>query len=232
MYDRNGLIPVRRLIEGMNRYYDARVIWHDIYMGYESNEEMESLLHPIIEIIEPEINGKDVLEIACGTGNWTQVLAKRAHSVLATDINASAVEMAQRKNLGHGNVTFQISDAYTLDGIDRSFSAAFAADWWSHIPKSMVSSFVGNLHAKLIPGSRVILIDMCLIEAFKREFFYYDPEGNRISRRRLPDGGEFEVVKNFPTAQEMRDMLSSLGDGIEFREFDSLKRWMVMYKTL
>jgi SAM-dependent methyltransferase len=231
MNDREELIVSRRLIEEMNRYYDARVIWHDIYMGYKSNEEMESLLRPIIEILEPEIAGKDVLEIACGTGNWTQVLAKRARSVLAIDISAKATEAAQRKNSGNENVAFRVCDAYVLHGIEPEFDVAFAADWWSHIPKSMIPSFIRNLHAKLIPGSKVILIDMCLKDAFEREFSHYDMDGNRIGKRKLPDGREFEVVKNFPTAQEMKKLLSSQGRDVVFRDFDSLKRWLVMYET-
>jgi demethylmenaquinone methyltransferase/2-methoxy-6-polyprenyl-1,4-benzoquinol methylase len=152
MNDREGLISIRRLVEEMNRYYDARVIWHDTYMGYKSNEEMELLLCPVIEAFEAAIADKNVLEIACGTGNWTQVLAKRAHSVVATDISAAAIEMAQRKNQSNRNVIFHVSDAYSLDDIEPGFNAAFAADWWSHIPKSKISPFVSNLHARLITG--------------------------------------------------------------------------------
>jgi len=216
----------------MNQYYDARAIWHDYYMGYKSNEEMESLLCPVIEAFEAAIAGKNVLEIACGTGNWTRVLAKRAHSVVATDISAAAIETAQRKNRSNRNVTFHVSDAYSLDDIEPGFNAAFAADWWSHIPKSKISSFVSNLHARLITGSKVILIDMCLRDAFEKEFSHYDMDGNRVSKRSLPDGREFQVVKNFPTAKEMTDILFPLAKNIEFREFDFLKRWLVMYETV
>ena len=34
------------------------------------------------------------LEIACGTGNWTQVLGKRAGNVLTTDINELMLDIA------------------------------------------------------------------------------------------------------------------------------------------
>ena len=69
----------------MKVYYDRRAPWHDKYMGYLGNGPMEELLSPIIRSIEPYITDRTVLEIACGTGNWTQVLAKRARTVLALD---------------------------------------------------------------------------------------------------------------------------------------------------
>ena len=68
-------------IKEMNAYYDSRAEWHDDYMSYESNAKMEGQLAPIISLIEKYILNKDVLEIACGTGNWTQVLARRAKSM-------------------------------------------------------------------------------------------------------------------------------------------------------
>ncbi|HKK20034.1 MAG TPA: hypothetical protein VJ983_01065, partial [candidate division Zixibacteria bacterium] len=64
--------PSDDLIEQMNRYYEARAPWHDQYMSYTSNEQLESALKPIVELLNPIIRGTRVLEVACGTGNWTQ----------------------------------------------------------------------------------------------------------------------------------------------------------------
>ena len=87
------------IVRQMNEYYFRRANLHDYYMSYTSNEDMEQVLSGIIRLFEEDVMGKDVLEIACGTGNWTQVLARRARSVLATDINEPMLEIARQKSV-------------------------------------------------------------------------------------------------------------------------------------
>ena len=220
----------KTLIEQMNAYYKKHAPWHDECMSYTGNAKMEKLLAPIIECCEEYITGKEVLEIACGTGNWTQVLAKRARSVLATDVNETVLEIARKKSFSNDKVAFQVADAYSLNAVDGIFNVAFAADWWSHIPKSAISIFLESLHGKLCPGARVIIIDMSFRDIFAQDY-YLDEEGNAIYKRRLPNGQEFEVVKNFPTPKELLDIFNGIVNDIEYREFDSLKRWLLTYTT-
>jgi demethylmenaquinone methyltransferase/2-methoxy-6-polyprenyl-1,4-benzoquinol methylase len=220
-----------KIIDEMNAYYASCAPWHDEYMGYTCNEKMEDLLSPIIGWCVDYIRDRDVLEIACGTGNWTQVLSKRARSVLATDINTSVIDIARTKQYARGNVTFQIVDAYDLTAVDGGYDAAFAADWWSHIPKSAIPGFVRSVTGKLKPGSLVVMLDMLHREIFDQFFSHYDDEGNRIGRRQLPNGEVFHVVKNFPTEEELRQLLSGLVDDVDYREHDALRRWLLTFRT-
>jgi demethylmenaquinone methyltransferase/2-methoxy-6-polyprenyl-1,4-benzoquinol methylase len=186
----------------------------------------------LIRWFETYVTGADVLEIACGTGNWTQVLARRARSVTATDINDSVLELAGAKPYSSDNVSFQLADAYRLDGLSGTYNAAFAADWWSHIPKSRIPVFLTALCARLEPGSRVIMIDMLPAENLDFLGTYYDEEGNRINLRRLPSGEEFEIVKNFPTEEELMSSIEGFGREVEYRTHDSLKRWMLSFVVI
>ncbi|MEW5924920.1 MAG: class I SAM-dependent methyltransferase [Candidatus Zixiibacteriota bacterium] len=218
------------LIEEMNRYYDARARWHDWYMSYESNEKMEELMHPIIQIFENMLTGRRVLEIACGTGNWTLVLAKRAESVLGLDISRAVLEIAETKLAGYNNVRLMQGDAYNLRNIDDTFDVVFAADWWSHIPKVGIHRLLESIMSRIHSGSSVIFLDISLHEYFRKEPCYYDRDNNRISKRRLPDGSEFEVVKNFPSESELRNLLADYSNNMVYYDFDSLKRWMVIFE--
>ncbi len=220
-----------RLIDEMNEYYNRRAPWHDHYMEYTTPEKMEQLLNPIIKYIEEYIRDKNILEIGCGTGNWTQVLAKKAKSVLATDSSPTAIKIARKKLSEFKNVSLQVSDAYTLDNVAGQFNCLFASDWWSHIPKSKIAVFLKTITAKLVPGAYVLFLDMAWKDFFQNEPYHYDKEGNRISIRSLPDGSEFRVVKNFPTEDEIRDSIIDFGTNIVYKEFAPLKRWLISFRT-
>jgi len=216
-----------KLIREMNRYYDVRAPWHDYYMEYESNERMETLLRPIVDDVEEIISGKRVLEIACGTGNWTRALARRAEYVVAVDSSERAIEIARTKLPEVTNVTLRVGDAYTLDNIDGEFDVIFASDWWSHIPRGMIAEFLATALNKLRREGRAVFLDMSMREDFEKEPCHYDRDGNRISLRRLPDGSEMHVVKNFPTEDELRECIGPYADGVLYKEYETLKRWMV-----
>ncbi len=217
------------LIQQMNAYYDRRAPDHDRLMSYADNDTMEGHLRPLIELIVPHIADRKVLEIACGTGNWTQVLAKRARSVLATDINESTLEIARTKQYA-GSVTFLRHDAYALDELKGVFDVALAADWWSHIPESMITTFVQRLHSRLSPGATVIMLDMTMRDAFLSEPLTIDQDGNRVYRRLTRDGREYPVVKNFPTESDLRKTIEDSAATIEYREFKKLERWLLIYQ--
>jgi len=171
----------------------------------------------------------DVFEIACGTGNWTQVLAKRANSVVATDACAAAITAAKGKLETCGNVFLEIVDAYTLESIDRSFDIVFAADWWSHVPKSALFAFLRGVNHLLKAGGKAIFIDMTMIEYFAQEEAHIDDEGNRVSTRTLPDSSRFQVVKNFPTESELRQVLTPFAGDVFYSELCELHRWLLTY---
>ena len=219
------------LIEEMNRYYNTRAPWHDRYMSYQSETAHEELLAPIIAACDGSIRGRKVLEIACGTGNWTQVLSRRAESVVAIDISPAALEIARTKLSGYKNVAFVLADAYDLGNIDGLFDVVFAADWWSHIPNGIIPSFLKTITGKLFPQSRGVFIDMLFQAHFAQEPYHYDEADNRISLRELPDGSKYQVVKNFPGESDLRAILADYAGNIIYRKFDTLKRWMVIFET-
>jgi demethylmenaquinone methyltransferase/2-methoxy-6-polyprenyl-1,4-benzoquinol methylase len=190
---------------------------------------MEQLLNSIVETIIPYIARRKVLEIACGTGNWTEVLARRANSVFAIDSSSTALEIAGKKLAPFANVTLKKVDAYLLEDISGPFDVAFAADWWSHMPISSINSFLENLHRRLKKGSQAIFIDMMTRKEFENEIVYYDEDGNRVSLRSLPDGSEYEIIKNFPSKSDLLSIIEGTGDDISYLEFGTLKRWMMIY---
>lgn len=215
------------LVDKVVEYYAERAAVYDETAGY-TDEVAEELRAPIKQRYRRLFAGHDVLEIACGSGYWTQVVGEVARSVLATDVNEAMIAHARDRCRCLPRVTFRVSDALSLHGVPADFTAAFAIWWWSHIPKGEINTFLAALHSKLLPGAFVLFTDQLPYDDLRRRV---DSDGNVIETRSLPDGRCFEVVKNFPTAEEVHDTLDSLAENVEYVSRPSEKSWTVTYTT-
>jgi SAM-dependent methyltransferase len=168
------------------------------------------------------------LEIACGTGYWTEVIATAARTVLATDISDTMVSLARERLAGLPNVRCQVADAYSLDSVEGKFTAGFAHWWWSHVPKSRMREFLAALNSRLTRGALVLFADH-LGDGWQEQ--KQDGEGNSLDLRTLPNGQTFEVVKNFPTRDEVMNSLKGFADKIEYTAYPELRVWIVTYNA-
>jgi demethylmenaquinone methyltransferase/2-methoxy-6-polyprenyl-1,4-benzoquinol methylase len=179
--------------------------------------ERQPELAAMKELLPAWLAGQDVLEIACGTGYWTEHIAKTARSILATDINQEVLALARGKSYGSCDVRFGQTDAYSLTDVEGAYTAGFAGFWWSHIPKSRISQFLQAFHAKLAPGSKVVLLENLYVPGSNSPMApTTDEEGNTYSLRRLEDGSQWRVLKNFPTEAQLRHDLSPFATDIEY----------------
>lgn len=216
-------------------YYAARAHEYHETTGYD-DMQTDAGYAKLKATHQAAFKGLDVIEIACGTGYWTEVIAQTARSVLATDIHAQLIEITRQRLKALAHVRCQVADAYTLAGVDGSFSGAFGHYWWSHIPKALRKTFLGSLHAKLRPGAFVSFTDNLEYQAgwVKRRI---DEHGDVYEERRLRDGTCFETIKNFPSEAEFVELLADTADDLRFVEHragplaDPTSRlWTVSYR--
>jgi ubiquinone/menaquinone biosynthesis C-methylase UbiE len=211
------------------RYYSALAPGYDHTAGY-TDPVAEKLRQSIKTRYQQAFKDHDVLEVACGTGYWTQVVAVTARSVLAVDVNPSMIELARKRLSGIKNVRCEVADAYSLEGVPQGFSAAFAVWWWSHIPLSRIPEFLSALHRKLIPGAFVLFVDQ-LPTAYPAPDRSRDRNGNLVEQRTLDDGRSFTVVKNFPTEQELRKALREIAEDVCYRQYPDEHSWNLSYSV-
>lgn len=190
----------------MVTYYAERACEYErIY----EKPERQADLRRLRSFVERAFAGANVFEVACGTGYWTEVVARRAESVLATDINEEVLAIAGAKPMDPHKVTLHRADAYAPSAPQR-FNAGLSAFWWSHIPKSRIRTFLGAFHGALGPGARVVFMDNVYVEGSSTAISRRDAQGNTYQLRRLDDGGTHEVLKNFPTESELRAAVDGL----------------------
>ncbi len=186
----------------MERYYSKRAAeYEQIYRKPERQHELEWLRRRVPELLA----GRTVLEVACGTGYWTQFIARKARMVQACDINESVLEIAAEKPIPKSRAHFFKADAVTLEGVPRGCDGAFAGFWWSHVKKSGIEQFVSNLANRLEPGARVVVLDNQFAEGSSTAISRRDPEGNTYQLRHLANGEQYEVLKNFPSPADLAE---------------------------
>lgn len=199
----------------LEAYYAKRAGEYErIYEKAERQDELAWLRGRVSALFE----GRRVLEVACGTGYWTQFIAKRAARVVACDINEPVLEIAREKRLPRGRVEFLKADAFSLAGVPPGCDAAFAGFWWSHVRRAALGPWVATLARHLAPGAVVGILDNRFVEGSSTPVSRRDAEGNAYQVRALLSGETHEVLKNFPTAAELADTVRPFASAATLEE--------------
>ena len=94
------------------------------------------------------------------------------------------------------------------------------------IKQLFLKSFISVIN----PGGLVILLDNNYVEGSSTPIHYTDESGNAYQKRKLMDGSEYSIIKNFPTYEELLTLIKSVGTKIEISRFEYY--WAVkFYKT-
>lgn len=208
-------------------YYGRRAAEYErVYAKPERQADLER----VRAWLRAELAGHRILEIACGTGYWTATLAGVAEAIVATDASSEVLAVARSKAYPALRVEFAEADAYALGRVPGRFTAVFAGFWWSHVPLDRLPAFLAGVHARLPAGGRVVLLDNRYVEGSSTPISRRDAAGNTYQRRRLDDGSEHEVLKNFPTAPELAEVLEPASSGLAVAEFEYY--WGASYKVV
>ena len=197
------------------------------YEAIYAKPERQTDLAFLKKYLPERLAGRRVLEVACGTGYWTVLVARTAASIVAVDAAEEPMRIAMSKDYGERNVRFELSDAYALSAELGRFDGALAAFWWSHVPLSRIADFLASLHARLEPGARVVLMDNRYVDGSSTPISERDAEGNTYQLRRLADGSENRVLKNFPAEEALRTQLAPHAREFSYRALEFY--WLVEY---
>jgi len=195
---------------------------------YEKPERQADLA-ALRDLVSREMTDHQILEIACGTGYWTHVCADGARSVLGVDLAEETLAIARAKEYPFGKVRFGKGDAYRLEDVPGSFTAGLACFWWSHIPRERIPVFLEGWHRRLGAGAQVLLLDNRFVEGSSTPIARRDEQGNTYQSRLLEDGSSHEVLKNFPTPQEL--LATVQGRSREARVTELPYYWSLSYRV-
>jgi ubiquinone/menaquinone biosynthesis C-methylase UbiE len=151
--------------------------------------------------------GGDALELACGTGRWTPVLARHARAVTAVDAAPEMLALARRR-AADLPVEFVLADVFTWRPT-RRYDTVFFAFWLSHVPPARSGAFWAMLREVLAPRGRVCFLDTSDVTRAAEEPLAGQPAP--AVRRRLDDGRVYRVVKTFYAPAQLTAALAEQG---------------------
>lgn len=160
-----------------------------------------------------------VLELAAGTGLWTEQLASLADHVTAVDASPEALAL-NRDRVGTSDVTHVSADVFSWEP-PRRYDAVFFAFWLSHVPADRLAGFFDLVGRALVDGGSVFFVDSRFTPLSTARDHTVVAEDGEVVTRRLEDGREFRVVKVFYEAAELERELAGLGWRVAVRETET-----------
>ena len=103
-----------------------------------------------------------VLDVGCGVGRWSRLLAARGATVTGVDLSPTMIAQAQRRAAVEGvadRCTFQVQDLCRLD-VGAQFDLILGVTVLQHIldPEALRAA-LGAMSAHLAPGGRMVLLE-------------------------------------------------------------------------
>lgn len=133
--------------------------WGQYARSYDKDVEYvvgKTLRHAIAERLLGERGLGEVIEFGCGTGYFTEVIARNAKHVFATDLSDEMLEMARIRLKDSGNITMQKDDCECSSFPSQRFDTAFMANVIHTIEKPPKA--LEECHRVLRDGGLLIII--------------------------------------------------------------------------
>ncbi len=170
-------------------------------------EEVEGALERWLAAARP----RHALELACGTGLFTRIVAPRVGRLLALDASPEVLAI-NRARVGAANVEYVLADLFAPEWEPAErYDLVFMSFWLSHVPDDRFDAFWAKVRDALADGGSAYVIDSGWdVTSTATNHVRPDREGG-VAARKLNDGREFRIVKIFHDPAALATRLAALG---------------------
>ena len=221
----SGNVPAPILGE-MVEYYRARAAEYDEWFyrkgrfdrGAAANAAWFAESDEVFAAFDALGVAGDVLELAPGTGIWTERLARVARTVTAIDASPEMVAI-NRVKLGPvaAKVRYQIADLFAWEPAE-AYDACCFGFWISHVPLERLDAFLATVAAALKPGGKVFFVDGRREPTSTAADHQLPALDEQVMTRKLNDGRAFQIVKNFFDSAALAARCAAVGLDVEVWE--------------
>ncbi len=153
------------LLAEQRSYYRARAPEYDEWWQrrgrYDRGEEQLLEWQRQVAVVDDALTSfgakGSVLELAGGTGWWTERLARTADRLTVVDSSPEVLALNQER-VGRSDVNYVVEDLFDWQA-DSKYDAVFFSFWLSHVPRARFGEFWSLVHSCLTPSGRAFLID-------------------------------------------------------------------------
>jgi demethylmenaquinone methyltransferase/2-methoxy-6-polyprenyl-1,4-benzoquinol methylase len=164
-----------------------------------------------------------VLELACGTGQWTAELARHASVLTAVDASPETIAL-NRARVGRENVNYVEADLFAWSAAEH-YDVVFFSAWLSHVPEQRFEGFWALIADCLNANVRVFFIDELPAVAVHEHWVAHATVP--AVERPLATGENYRAIKVLREPSELRPRLSGLGWQAEIHTVG----WRFFYAT-
>jgi len=162
--------------------------------------------------------GGRVLELACGTGIWTERLLPFADELTAIDGSREMLAINAGR-LRSPRVRYIEADLFRWrPAAEGRFDTIFFGFWLSHVPPEKFADFWNLVSSCLAPRGRIFFLDSRYQETSTAVNHVLPERSATVLQRRLNDGREYRVYKIFYDSDELTRHLGDLGWSFEITE--------------
>ena len=204
------------ILQEQIRYYRARAGEYDEWFyrkgRYDYGEALNRQWFDEAAIVMRSLHAigpvERTLELACGTGIWTEQLLKVAGHITALDASPEVIAI-NRGKLNAPNVTYHQVDLFAWVPTETVDLVLFGF-WLSHVPPEGLDTFLDKVSRALRPGGQAFIVDSRPKGIGTARDQVID-EQNPVMRRLLNDGSEYQIIKVFYQPDELQARLARHG---------------------
>jgi 2-polyprenyl-3-methyl-5-hydroxy-6-metoxy-1,4-benzoquinol methylase len=204
------------ILQEQIQYYRARASEYDEWFfrqgrydrGTQHRQQWFAEIAQVVTALQAAQPAGDILELACGTGLWTQHLAPLADSLTAVDAAPEVIALNQQR-VNSAVVEYIVADLFNWNP-SRQFDLIFFGFWLSHVPREQFTPFWQMVQRALKPQGRVFFVDS-LLNPNSPAQNHAPLHQQGYAERQLNDGTTYQVVKIFHEPHQLQQLLQSLG---------------------
>ena len=102
------------------------------------------------------------LDIGCGTGGFSRLLAQRAQHVLALDLSPQMIQSAQARSMPFGNIEYELADVLKQELPPAQFDCVVSIATLHHLP---LDSMLEKMKTALKPNGVLLILDLFKAES-------------------------------------------------------------------